>query len=292
MSVREPRTRRERTSVSVLTGPTVIWLLLFFIVPLGVIFVYSFLQRGAFGGVEWVFQIDNYLRFADALYINIFVRSLWIAVLTTLICLLIGYPVAFWMSRRPAWMQGGLLLLIMVPFWTNFVVRMYAWRLLLFRQGILNGFVMGLGLREEPLALLFTPTAVVIGLVFAWVVNMILPCYASLVGLNDAMLEAAQDLYANRWQTFWKVVVPLTMPGIVSGSILVFVPSLGAYVIPDMLGGGSADMIGNLIHQQFTSGQNWPFGSAISVLLMLTMLIGTLIYFRVARQRTAQGIVG
>lgn len=282
--IHEPRTQRERLVLGILIGPTMFWLILFFMIPLVLILVYSFLTRGTFGGLEWRFQLGNYVRFADPLYLRIFGRSFLIAFLTTVICLLMGYPMAFWMSRQPAWIRNSLLLLIMIPFWTNFVVRIYAWKMILFREGPLNQLLIGTGLIKEPLSILFTNKAVIIGLVYGWVIDMVLPCYASLVGLDLSLIEAAQDLYANRVRVFSRIILPLTMPGIVSGSILVFVPSLGAYVIPDMLGGGKTDMIGNLIQQQFGSAQNWPFGSAVSFVLMAVMLAGTLIYFRIARQ--------
>lgn len=285
----EPRTRRERAALGVLLAPTLFWLILFFMLPLVIILVYGFMDRGTFGGIVYKFQLDNYVRFADPLYLRIFWRSLGIAVLTTAICLLMGYPVAYWMSTRPAATRNTLLLLMMLPFWTNFVVRTYAWRFIFARTGLVNQALTSIGLISEPLTLLYTQKAVVMGLVYGWVVGMVLPCYASLVGLDHSLLEAAQDLYASPVQTFLRVTLPLTLPGIVSGSILVFVPSFGAFVTPDLLGGGKADMVGNLIQQQFGSASDWPFGSAISTVLMVMMLLGTIIYFRSLRSEAAQG---
>lgn len=286
--IRQVRTPRERTVLWILNGPATFWLIVFFMLPLGVILVYSFLTRGTYGGLVWEFQLNNYVRFADPLYLNIFRDSFVIAAVTTLLCFLIGYPMAYWLSRQPAWLQGGLMLLIMIPFWTNFLVRTYAWKVILAREGILNSLLLNLGLINQPMSILFTRKAVYIGLVYAWVVDMVLPCYASLVGLDESLIEAAQDLYANRVQVFLRVILPLSMPGIVSGSILVFVPSLGAYIIPDLLGGGKSDMIGNLIDQQFRAAQDWPFGSAISFVLMVVMLIGTVLYFRMILNRSAE----
>lgn len=286
----EPRTKRERTIKDILLAPGVFWLIVFFMIPLLIILVYSFTDRGTYGGISWKFQFDNYVRFADPLYIGIFWRSFVIAIVTTFICLLIGYPVAYWMATQPPRRRNSLLLLMMIPYWTNFIVRTYAWRTILTKEGILNQILIALRLvsPENVPILLFNNQAVVIGLVYVWVVAMVLPCYASLTGLDPSLLEAAQDLYANRIRTFLHVTLPLTLPGIVSGSILVFVPSLGAYVTPDMLGGGKADMIGNLIAQQFGEASDWPFGSAISVVLMVAMLFGTLLYFRGLRTNETQ----
>ena len=286
----EPRTRRERLSLNILLSPTLFWLIVFFAIPLVIIFIYSFLDRGKFGGLVWIFQIDNYVRFADQLYIRIFIRSFIIALITTVICLLIGYPMAYWIANQPRKKRSTYMLLIMLPFWTNFVVRTYAWRMLLARQGQINQLLIALKIvtADNVPTYLNTNGAVIIGLIYIWVVAMVLACYASLTGLNRSLLEAAQDLYANPVRTFLRVTLPLTLPGIVSGSILVFVPSFGAFVTPDMLGGGKADMIGNLISQQFGEASNWPFGSAISVILIIIMLLGTLLYFRSLRSEKAQ----
>ncbi len=286
----EPRTRRERLSLNILLSPTLFWLIVFFAIPLVIIFIYSFLDRGKFGGLVWIFQIENYVRFADQLYIRIFIRSFFIALITTVICLLIGYPMAYWIANQPQKKRSTYMLLIMLPFWTNFVVRTYAWRMLLARQGQINQLLIALKILNEDNAPTYLNTngAVIMGLIYVWVVAMVLACYASLTGLDRSLLEAATDLYANPVRTFLRVTLPLTLPGIVSGSILVFVPSFGAFVTPDMLGGGKADMIGNLISQQFGEASNWPFGSAISVILIIIMLLGTLLYFRSLRSEKAQ----
>ncbi len=285
----EPRTRRERFTLGVLLSPTLFWLSVFFIIPLLIIFVYSFLDRGTFGGIEWTFQLDNYIRFVDPLYLRIFGRSLMIAGVTTLLCLIFGYPMAYWIASRSPRIRNTLLLLVMLPFFTNFVVRTYALRFILVRDGILNRalFTLGLANPESPPSILFTQQAVVIGLVYTWIVAMVLPCYASLVGLDKSLLEAAQDLYANRVRAFVWVTLPLTKAGIVAGTILVFIPSFGAFVTPDLLGGSKSDMIGNLIVQQFGSASDWPFGAAISTVLLVAMLIGTVFYFRSLRSEAA-----
>ena len=281
--------------------PGAFWLIVFFTVPLVIVFLYSFLKRGAHGEIVWAWFPQNYLRFFDPLYLAIFGRSVRIALLTTLLCFLFGYPLAYYIARRPARWRNALLLLLMIPFWTNFVVRTYAWKLILADEGFLNhfwtvnlhGFLtwvhhqLGLAtsplLRatSQPLHLLYTETAVVIGLVYGWITDMVLPCYAAIERVDFSLVEAAKDLYANDVRAFLRVVFPLSMPGVVAGVILVFIPSLGAYVTPDMLGGAKTMMIGNLIQQQFFSARDWPFGSAISFVLIAIMLVATLLYFRV-----------
>lgn len=259
-------------------------------IPLLIIFVYSFLDRGTFGGIEWTFQLDNYVRFVDPLYLRIFGRSLMIAGVTTIICLVFGYPMAYWIATRPPRVRNAFMLLVMLPFFTNFVVRTYALRFILLREGVLNQALIALGLAnpEAPPQILFTEQAVVLGLVYTWIVAMVLPCYASLVGLDRSLVEAAQDLYANRARAFLRVTLPLTKAGIVAGTILVFIPSFGAFVTPDLLGGSKSDMIGNLIQQQFGMASDWPFGAAISAVLLVAMLIGTIFYFRSLRSEQAR----
>ncbi len=281
--------------------PSAFWLTVFFAVPLLIVLVYSFLKRGVYGGIEWVWHPQNYARFFDPLYLSIFLRSFYIAGITTVLCFLFGYPLAYFIARRPARWRNVLLLLLMLPFWTNFVVRTYAWKLILSNQGFLNSFWTGqvhdfcLWLNQlfggglgflvtatgRPINLLYTDTAVIIGLVYGWITDMTLPCYAAIERVDFSLVEAAKDLYANDLRAFWRVVLPLSMPGIVAGAILVFIPSLGAYVTPDILGGAKTMMIGNLIQQQFLTTRDWPFGSAISFVLMAIMLLGTLLYFRV-----------
>jgi spermidine/putrescine transport system permease protein len=283
--VHKVQTRRQRATLFTLISPAAGWLILFFLAPMGVILVYSFLKRGTYGGLVYEFNLENYRRFIDPLYIKIFLRSFWIAGATTLLSLLIGYPLAFWMATRPVRWRNTLLLLMMIPFWTNFLIRTYAWIVLLSRSGFVNEILISLGLIDRPLSLLFNEQAVIVGLVYGWVTEMILPCYASIVGLDFSLVEAAQDLYANEVRSFTRVVLPLTLPGIVAGSILVFIPSLGAYITPDLLGGGKSQMLGNLITQQFGSANDWAFGSAISMVLMALMMVGTVIYFRIAVAR-------
>jgi spermidine/putrescine transport system permease protein len=265
----------------VLIFPSLFWLVIFFAIPLVIVFVYSFFSRGPYGQIVPDFTLKNYGRFFDPLYLKIFARSFKIAGLTTLFCFLLGYPMAYWLATRPPKWRNTLLLLLMVPFWTNFLVRTYAWILILRDTGLINNALMGLGIISEPLPLFGTDLAIVIGLVYGWFPDMVLPCYAAIERLDFSLVEAAQDLYANELKAFARVIFPLTLPGIVAGSILVFIPSLGAYVTPDLLGGAKSVMIGNVIQSQFLTVRDYPFGSAFSFVLMAIMLAATLIYFRV-----------
>jgi spermidine/putrescine transport system permease protein len=273
--------RHPSLQVLVLIFPSLFWLVIFFAVPLVIVFVYSFLKRGPYGQLVWSFNLQNYVRFFDPLYLKIFVRSFKIAAITTVFCFLFGYPLAYWIATRPAKWRNMMLLLIMIPFWTNFLVRTYAWILILRDTGLINNALMSLGLIQQPLPLFGNDLAIIIGLVYGWFPDMVLPCYAAIERLDFSLVEAAQDLYANEVRSFLRVIFPLTLPGVVAGSMLVFIPSLGAYVTPDLLGGAKSVMIGNVIQSQFLTVRDYPFGSAFSFVLMALMLLATLIYFRV-----------
>ncbi|GAB4430028.1 MAG: ABC transporter permease [Anaerolineales bacterium] len=296
--------KRQKWRLFGLIFPSLFWLVVFFAIPLLIVLAMSFGQRGTYGGVVWNLNLDNFARFLDpqdTLYLSIFGRTVYIATVTTIISFLIGYPLAFWIASQSVKRRNTLILLLMVPFWTNFLVRTYAWILLLRDQGLintiwtgtLNGWFSGLEaalpwlpmeglihLTANPLPLFGTDLAIIIGLVYGWLPDMVLPCYAAVERLDHSLVEAAYDLYANRTKAFLKVIFPLTLPGVVAGSILVFIPSLGAYVTPDLLGGAKSVMIGNVIYSQFMSARDYPFGAAISFVLMAVMLVATLIYFR------------
>ena len=273
--------RRPGLQTLLLIFPSLFWLVVFFAIPLIIVFVYSFLKRGPYGQVVWEFNLNNYARFFDPLYLKIFARSFKIAGITTVVSLLLGYPMAYWIATRsPKW-RNILLLLLMIPYWTNFLVRTYAWILILRDSGLINSLLMGWGVIAEPLPLFGNDFAIIIGLVYGWFPSMVLPCYAAIERLDFSLVEAAQDLYANELRAFARIVIPITMPGIIAGSILVFIPSLGAYVTPDLLGGAKSVMIGNVIQSQFLTVRDLPFGSAFSFVLMVIMLGATLIYFRV-----------
>ncbi|MGE5660030.1 MAG: ABC transporter permease [Actinomycetota bacterium] len=276
---------RKQTHLLLLLFPATAWLVIFFILPLLIVLLYSFLERGTYGGVTWTLTLRNYQQLFSEIYFNVLGRSLWFAFLTTLICFIIGYPLAFFIATRPPRWRNALLLLIIIPFWTNFLVRTYAWIVLLGSEGVVNGTLANLTLIDQPLTLLFTPFAVSIGLVYGYLPFMILPLYSTLERFNFSLVEAAQDLGANDLRTFWRVVLPLTMPGIIAGSILVFIPALGSFIIPDILGGAKTLMVGNLIETQFLKARNWPLGSALSMLLMGLVLIPAVFYLRRSDRR-------
>ena len=259
----------------------VIFLLIFFMAPLLIVFVYSFLERGKYGGVEWVFTLDNIRRVFDPLYFKTFLRSFYIAIVTTLITLGLGYPLAYFIAKSPPSRRNALVFALMIPFWTNFLIRTYAWVMLLrTHTGLINVSLMNWGLIDKPLPLYANDFAIILGLVYGWLPVMVLPIYAALERLDESLLEAARDLYASSSKAFWRVTWPLSIPGVVAGSMLVFIPSLGAFVTPAILGGGKSIMIGNIISNQFLGAHDWPFGSALSMVMMIAMLIATLIYFR------------
>lgn len=265
-----------------LAAPGLLWMILFFLVPLVLVLAISFASRGTYGGIVWEFTWANYLDLLHPLYGKILGQSLWYATLTTLICFLLGFPLAYVIARSPARWQPVLLLLVMLPFWTNFLVRTYAWMIMLRHDGLANNLLLALGLIAEPLELLYTPTAVVIGLVYGYLPFMVLPLYVAVERLDPVLVEAAWDLYASRWAVFTRVVVPLTMPGIVGGCILVFIPSIGSFITPDLLGGARSMMIGNLIQHEYLVVRDWPLGSAVSFVLMAIVMAAVFVYYRQA----------
>ncbi|PNG36873.1 MULTISPECIES: ABC transporter permease [Pseudomonas] len=281
-------------------SPALIAIGLFLIVPILIVIGYSLMEANPYGGVNQVFssdaytallferQLDDSLAFTDS-YLLIALRSIGIAGLTTLITLLIGFPVAVWLAMQPVQRRGLLIFLITVPFWANLLIRTYAWILLLRNTGVINNSLMDLGLIHEPLQLLYTDGAVLLGLVYTYAPFVVLPIYATLEKMDIRLLEAAQDLYAGRWRTLRKVVLPIAKPGIFAGAILTFVPCLGAMIAPELLGGGTRMMLGNLIFRQFSDARNWPFGAALSLVLMAAvMLVLTVYALRAQRQRTLQ----
>lgn len=281
-------------------SPALIAIGLFLIVPILIVIGYSLMEANPYGGVNKVFssdaytallferQLDDSLAFTDS-YLLIALRSIGIAGLTTVITLLIGFPVAVWLAMQPVQRRGLLIFLITVPFWANLLIRTYAWILLLRNTGVINNSLMDLGLIHEPLQLLYTDGAVLLGLVYTYAPFVVLPIYATLEKMDIRLLEAAQDLYAGRWRTLRKVVLPIAKPGIFAGAILTFVPCLGAMIAPELLGGGTRMMLGNLIFRQFSDARNWPFGAALSLALMAAvMLVLTVYALRAQRQRTLQ----
>jgi spermidine/putrescine transport system permease protein len=256
----------------VLMGPGLIWLTVFLVVPCALVFVYSFFERGVYGGIDYIFGFDNYLRAADPLYLKIFLQSVKIAVITTVLALAIGYPAAYFIALAPARRQKALLILAILPFWSNYLIRTYAWIVLLNREGLVNRALEGVGLIDEPLALLYNQFAIVVGLLYAYLPFMILTLYASIARLGPELREASTDLGGNTLQTFLGVTLPLTVPGIAAGCVFVFVLSIGNFITPDLLGGGRSIMVGNLIYDQFLSARDWPFGASLAFILIGIMM--------------------
>ncbi len=274
------RRRGHRAQFWFLFTPGAFWLGFFFLLPLLIVLVYSFFTRGPYGNVIYRWTADNYARLLNPIYFQIFWQSLWMAVTTTVISLLVGYPLAYYIARQRQPWRNVLLLLVIIPFWTNFLVRTYAIMVLFRTEGVVNAVLQGLGVIQEPLQIMYTPFAVTFGLVYGYLPFMVLPLYASIEKFDFSLIEAAQDLGANGWRSFLRVMLPLTLPGIVAGCILVFIPAIGAFVTPDLLGGAKTMMIGNLTQQQFLKARNWPFGSAVSISLMVIVSIAAWIYFR------------
>jgi len=247
----------------------VLWLLAFVVIPTLILFVYSFCQRGTFGEVVYAFTWENYVRAFDARYLKILLMSIWYAALTTAFCIVIGYPVAWFIARADVRLRSKLLLLIMLPFWISFLLRTYAWISLLKSEGIVSAFLQSVRLITEPLSILYTPTAVIIGLVYAYLPFMILPIYSSAEKLDESVIEASQDLGAGAIRTFFRVILPLTWPGVSAGVLLTFVPAIGMFAITDLMGGARVPMVGNVIQAQFGAARNWPFGAALGICFLL-----------------------
>jgi spermidine/putrescine transport system permease protein len=257
----------------------------FFLLPLLVVLLISFASRGAYGGVEWTFTLANYRDLADPLYLYIYARSFALALATTGLCLCLGFPLAYHIAKAPPSRQGIWLMLVLIPFWTNFLVRTYAWMNVLRADGLLNSSLMALGITSEPVEILYSDLAVLIGLVYGYLPFMVLPLYAAIERLDDSLVDAARDLYASGWAVFTRVIVPLTKPGIVAGCALVFIPSLGAYITPDLLGGARSMMIGTFIQHEYLVVRDWPLGSAASFVLMASVVAGLWGYRRVGGER-------
>jgi spermidine/putrescine transport system permease protein len=250
-----------------------------FLAPLAIILAYSFLTRGTYGGISLPWTRESYQRLVDPIYLAILWRSFWIAGVSTVFCLLLGFPLALFISHSGK-RKDLYLSLVMLPFWTSFLVRTYAWMFLLRDTGLINTLLEKLGLIHGPLPLLYNDGAVILGLVYSYLPFMVLPLYATLERLDRNLLEAAADLGARPWAALTHVMVPLCAPGIRAGAILVFIPCLGAYLTPDLLGGGKSVMIGNLIQNQFSTARDWPFGSAVSLALMAVVMLLVAVFVR------------
>ncbi|MEM8813015.1 MAG: ABC transporter permease [Pseudomonadota bacterium] len=270
-----------------LLGPGLSWLALLLVVPCAIVFVHAFFERGVYGGIDYVFTFENFRRAADPLYLSIFVDSARIAGTATLVALLVGYPAAYAIARAPKHQQTALLVLVMLPFWSNYLIRTYAWIVLLNREGLINRGLDSLGVISEPLPLLYNEFAIVTGLVYNYLPFVVLAIYSSISKINPEVLEASEDLGAPGWRTFVRVTLPLTIPGIAAGAVFVFVLSVGNFITPDLLGGGRIQMVGNIIYDQFLTARDWPFGATLSFVLIGIMM--ALLFAQAMVVRRAQG---
>ena len=262
--------------------------------PLLITLVYSFLTAGDYGGVEWQFSTDAWFNviaqrdiFDDTLgwsdaHLSIFWRSVKLSLMTTLACLFFGVPTAYFIATRPAKQRDLWMLLIIIPFWTNLLIRTFAILELIRNEGTINTVLIALGMIDEPIQMLYTEFSIIVGMVYVYLPLMVLPVYASMERLDFSLVEAGYDLYATRFRVLRRVILPLVKPGVIAGSILVFVPSLGAYVTPRVMGGGNQLMIGNLIELQFGQGRNWPLGAALSITLLAIVMVALMAYVRAA----------
>ncbi|MDO6964147.1 ABC transporter permease [Rhizobium alvei] len=265
---------------NLIAAPAILWLVLFMVIPCALVLVYAFFERGMWGGIEFVFTLENFKRVADPLYAKIFLTSARIALTATLIAILIAYPAAYAISRAPRRSQPILLFFAVLPFWSNYLIRTYAWIVLLNREGLVNNVLSTLGYTGEPLSMLYTEGAVITGLVYNYLPFVILAIYSTLSRLNPELMEASRDLGAGPIRTFFRVTLPLTMPGVAAGGVFVFVLSIGNFVTPALLGGGRFQMIGNLVYDQFLTANDWPFGAALGMVLIAVMVILLLLQAR------------
>lgn len=265
------------------------WMLLFIFLPNIMLFVASFLRRDETNFIAVQFTLDNYLRLFEPVYLDVLLHSLKMAAIATLTCLLIGYPFAWCLTRFTPRVRAFLLFLLIIPFWTNSLLRIYALKLFLSTNGLLNQLLLSLGVVDHALRIIYTPFAVILGLVYILLPFMVMPLFVSIEKLDNSCIEAARDLGANKLQTFIRIILPLTLPGIISGSLLVMLPALGMFYIADLLGGAKNLLIGNIIKNQFLSIRDWPFGAATSIIL--TLLLGVMLtgYWRTTRLLNQRG---
>ncbi|PHM30156.1 spermidine/putrescine ABC transporter permease PotB [Xenorhabdus innexi] len=266
----------------IITG-IVFWLMLFVFLPNLMIIGTSFLTRDDANLVQMVFSLDNYSRLFDPLYAEVLIHSLNMAVIATLCCLVIGYPFAFFLARMPKKLRPLMLFMLILPFWTNSLIRIYGLKMFLSTRGYMNDFLLWAGIIDKPLRLMYTPEAVVLGLVYILLPFMVMPLYSSIEKLDKPCLEAARDLGAGKLQTFIRIIVPLTMPGIIAGCLLVLLPAMGLFYVSDLMGGAKNLLIGNVIKSQFLNIRDWPFGAATSICLTLVMGIMLWVYYRAAK---------
>ena len=281
--------RRALIGRTVFAGPGLLYVTLFMTVPLLIIASYTVLKRGRFGGVQLQFTLDNFSKAFDSTYLAILGNSLLIATITTVLALLLGYPTAYAISRLPRQWRTVALVLVVLPFWSNFLIRTYAWIVLLNSEGPINSVLVRLGVIGAPLDLLYNRGAVVVGLLYAYLPLVILPVYAAIERVDPQLQEAARNLGATKFRTFRDITLPLTLPGTLIGAIFVFVPSMGNFVVPELLGGGKTVMVGNLIRDQFLEARNWPFGAVLALSVVGFLIILFAIQAIVARRINGGG---
>ncbi|AZS13195.1 ABC transporter permease [Paenibacillus lutimineralis] len=265
--------------------PVFLWLFLFLILPMLMVVGISFMDRDELGNVIYHFNLNSYATFFDPLYLGIYWDTIVLSVVTTVICLLLSYPLAYYIANAGPRMQTWGLVMITIPFWINFLIRTYAWVLLLRTQGVVNSLLLDLGFIQEPLQMLYTKGAVFLGMVYTFIPFMVLPIYVALEQMDKKLLEAASDLGATPWKSFWHITLPQTKSGIMTGAVLVYVSTTGMFVVTDILGGAKSAMISNIIQSQFLGARNWPFGSALSVIFVITSLIMIALFNRAMTSR-------
>ena len=273
-----------------MVGPVTLIMILLIAVPLIYVAVMSFCSIDEYYNVTFKLTLDNYIRLVNTDYLKIYVQSLGIAVVTTILCILIGYPFSYWIARTKSKKKKILYMLVIIPFWTNSLIRIYGWRTFLGTSGWLNSVLMGLHIVKEPVDFLYQTGTTVLGMVYCLIPFMILPLYTAIEKLDSSLLEASSDLGAKPVSTFFEVILPLTSSGIFSGSLMVFIPCLGYFFVSDILGGGNSDMIGNLIERQFQSGNNWPLGAALSIILIIVTLILVKLYQKLGGDMDSLGV--
>jgi spermidine/putrescine transport system permease protein len=277
----------ERIAGLVFVAPGVVWLAIFFLAPLAIILVVSLGSRDAANHITLAHpSLDNYLRATRPEYLPAFANSLRYAGITTVLSILIGYPIAYWISRYGGSRKILLLILVMLPFWTSYLIRTYAWMIILRDNGVANSVLMGLGLIGDPIPFLNTDFSVILGMTYGFLPFAILPLFVSIDRLDDNLVQASRDLYASSRGAFLHVILPLTMPGIVAAAVLTFIPAMGDYVTPDLLGGAQTSTIAKVVQVLFSTGRDWPYGSALGFMLMVITLAGTLLAIRALRQET------
>lgn len=271
---------RKSSASHLLLLPAAAWLIVFLVIPAASLVALSFAKNGAYGEVIWTLSLQNYRRAFDARYVPVLLRTLGFAGATTTLCLLLGYPLAYFLSFRAGKWRNALIIGLMVPFWTSALVAFYSWMIILGKEGLLNSALLRFGFVSAPLGILYTPFSVLLGLVYFYLPFTVLPLYGSLEKVPRSYIEAAYDLGADRWTAFLKVTLPLSLPGVIAGALLTFIPCLGDFLTAELLGGPRMYLLGNLISNQFLMAQDWPFGAALTCLLLVGLVLGLVAYRR------------